>query len=104
MSDPNSDDTPRNLYLSTNERKEAVDAIEMTARFLEEAKENPDRWKWVMIALLNAVQAFMVLALQGTWNVLCYVTISVRGNCWRNVSSIAPWRLAMKRRRNVQTM
>jgi hypothetical protein len=59
----------RDEYLTTNERKEAVDAIEMTARFLEEVETNPDRWKWVIIALHNAVQAFMILALKGTWPV-----------------------------------
>jgi hypothetical protein len=59
----------RDPYLTTNERKEAVDAIEMTARFLEEVETNPDRWKWAIVALHNAAQAFMVLALKGTWSV-----------------------------------
>jgi hypothetical protein len=59
----------RDEYLTTNERKEAVDALEMTARFLKEVETNPDRWKWAIIALHNAVQAFMVLALKGTWSV-----------------------------------
>jgi hypothetical protein len=69
MSDADSAYVPRNDYFSTDERKEAVDAIEMTARFLEEVESNPHRWKWAIIALHNAVQAFMVLALQGTWSV-----------------------------------
>src|SRR5688500_8603520 len=69
VSENSTSDGPRDPYLSTNERKEAVDAIELTALFLEEAIANPDRWKWVMIALHNAVQAFMVLALKGTWSV-----------------------------------
>jgi hypothetical protein len=69
MSVAESAQVPQDPYLTTNERKEAVDAIEMTARFLEEVEANPDRWKWAIIALHNAVQAFMVLALKGTWSV-----------------------------------
>lgn len=56
----------------TDTRNDAVDSLEMAARFLEEAADDPRRWKWVMIALYTAVQGFMVLALRGTWPVATY--------------------------------
>ena len=59
----------RSPYLSTDTEREAVGALEATARFLEEVGTDPTMWKWAIIALHNAVQGFMVLALQGTWNV-----------------------------------
>ncbi len=60
---------PLSPYLSTDTEHEAVRALEATAQFLEEAESDPTKWKWAIIALHNAVQGFMVLALQGTWNV-----------------------------------
>jgi hypothetical protein len=69
MSPSNAGRETRDPYLTTNERNEAVGALEVTANFLEAAETNPDMWKWVVIALHNAVQAFMVLALKGTWSV-----------------------------------
>lgn len=53
-------------WLRTDERKEAVNSLEKTYQFLSEVSEDPYNWKWVMIALHNATQAFMVLALKGT--------------------------------------
>src|SRR5215211_7317281 len=58
--------------LRTNTRVDAVDSLEMTARFLEEAVGDPRRWKWALIALYTAIQGFMVLALRGTWAVATY--------------------------------
>jgi hypothetical protein len=58
--------------LRTNTRADAVDSLEMTARFLEEAATDPRRWKWALIALYTAIQGFMVLALRGTWAVATY--------------------------------
>jgi hypothetical protein len=58
--------------LRTNTRADAVDSLEMTARFLEEAIDDPRRWKWALIALYTAIQGFMVLALRGTWAVATY--------------------------------
>lgn len=54
------------IWLRTNERKEAVNSLEKTYQFLLEVHEDPYNWKWVIIALHNATQAFMVLALMGT--------------------------------------
>lgn len=57
-------------YLNVDERSDAVGALEMTVLCLEAAETDPQRmWKWAVIALHNAVQAFMVLALKSTWNV-----------------------------------
>ena len=56
-------------YLSTDTELEAVGALEATTHFLLAVESDPSMWKWAIIALHNAVQGFMVLALQGTWNV-----------------------------------
>jgi hypothetical protein len=54
------------IWLRTDERKEAFNSLEKTYRFILEGREDPYNWKWVIIALHNSTQAFMVLALQGT--------------------------------------
>src|SRR5687767_3146447 len=60
----------RKGYLVTDDEREAVGALEEAAGYLEIAEIDPARaWKWVIIALHNAVQGFMVLALKSTWNV-----------------------------------
>ena len=51
-------------WLRTNEYEEAVSAAEAAADFSESALKDPYRWKWVLIAVHNAVQGFMVLALR----------------------------------------
>lgn len=57
------------FVLRTDERTEAVRALRMVANLLPQVEGDSYMWKWVVIALQNAVQAFMVLALQGTWHV-----------------------------------
>lgn len=56
-------------YVYTDIYEEAIDSLEMTARFLKETESDPRRWKWVIIALQTAVQNFMVLVVKGTWDV-----------------------------------
>jgi hypothetical protein len=56
-------------WLTTDETNEAVGALEMAARHLEEAAQDAHMWKWALLALHNAIQGFMVLALRGTWAV-----------------------------------
>jgi hypothetical protein len=57
-------------YLRINDQIDAVDALETTADNLEAiAAGNTIKWKWAIIALHNAVQGFMVLALKSTWKV-----------------------------------
>lgn len=51
-------------YLRTDEWQEAVSALESVAEFAEKVSIDPYRWKWVIIAVHNAVQGFMVLALR----------------------------------------
>lgn len=65
-------DDARAGALRTNTNADAVDSLEMTARFLEEAADDPRRWKWALIALYTGIQGFMVLALRGTWAVATY--------------------------------
>jgi hypothetical protein len=42
------------------------------AGFLEQVETDPDKWKWAIIALHNAAQGFMVMALNGSesWGAL----------------------------------
>jgi hypothetical protein len=54
------------LYLRTDESEEAVSALEMVADRLAVVEEDIYQWKWAIIALHNAAQGFMVLALRGT--------------------------------------
>ena len=49
--------------VKTNTELEAVRALEFAARGAREALRDPYHWKWVIIALHNALQNMMVLAL-----------------------------------------
>jgi hypothetical protein len=55
----------RSRYLRTNERQEAVRSLEWAELQARSLLDDPYLWKWVFIALHNAAQGFMVLAL---WN------------------------------------
>lgn len=52
------------MYLRTDEEAEAADAIKMAAHFAEGLEQDPRLWRWVIIALHNAAQGFMVLSLR----------------------------------------
>ncbi len=52
--------------IETNERIEAVRALDKAREELRRVLADPYYWKWVIIALHNALQGFMVLATQGT--------------------------------------
>lgn len=54
------------LYLRTDESEEAVSALEMAADRLANVEGDIYQWKWAIIALHNAAQGFMVLALRGS--------------------------------------
>jgi hypothetical protein len=73
MSLADSEPTPgrdgyRTPYLSINPEQQALEALKATASFLEQVEKQPDMWKWAILALHNAVQGFMVLALTGSTN------------------------------------
>jgi len=55
----------KDLWLSTDEALEAVVSLEMVSHTLPKVIENLHYWKWVLIALHNALQGYMVLALKG---------------------------------------
>jgi hypothetical protein len=61
-----------NPWLSTDETVEAVTSLEMVSETLPKVIDDVRYWKWVLIALHNALQGYMVLALKGTdsFNVL----------------------------------
>jgi hypothetical protein len=86
MAATDSEHIPRKAYLSTNTEHEAVGALEATAQFLEEVERDPDMWKWAIVALHNAVQGFMVLALNGSesWGALREEDIAVKVKAQRD--------------------
>jgi hypothetical protein len=49
-----------------DEFEDAVLSIELAAEKFSEVQNSPTLWKWVIIAMQNAVQSAMVLALAGT--------------------------------------
>jgi hypothetical protein len=53
-------------WLRTDEREEAVSALEAVAEWSGRVATKIDYWKWVVLALHNATQGFMVLALRGS--------------------------------------
>jgi len=53
------------MYLRTSEHEEAVRSLEWAAKQASAIASDPYQWKWTLIALHNAAQGFMVLAL---WN------------------------------------
>jgi hypothetical protein len=54
------------MWLRTDERNEAIKSLHKTHQFVLEAHEDNYNWKWVIIAIHNSAQAFMILALKGT--------------------------------------
>ena len=53
-------------WLRTNTRIEAIKGLEKLDETLTLVKDDIYQWKWAIIVLHNSIQAFMVLALQGT--------------------------------------
>lgn len=53
-------------WLRTDEHEEAVSALESVAEWLHRVERQLGHWRWVVLALHNAVQGFMVLALRGS--------------------------------------
>jgi len=53
------------LWLRTDETKEAISALEMLAETASSLNTDIYHWKWVIISTHNALQSFMVLALRG---------------------------------------
>lgn len=53
-------------YLRIDETLDAVTSLELVGELLPKTVEKPHYWKWVVIALHNALQGYMVLALRGS--------------------------------------
>jgi hypothetical protein len=56
------------IWFRTNEFEEAILSLEKVAESSKLILEDPSQWRWVVVALHNAVQGFMVLALRGSNN------------------------------------
>ena len=54
------------IFIETDERKEAMKALEFVTFALRLSSEDVYCWKWVIIAVHNAMQAFIVCAISGT--------------------------------------
>lgn len=52
------------VWLITDETEEAISALEMLAEIIPSINFDNYRWKWAIIAIHNALQGFMVLALR----------------------------------------
>jgi hypothetical protein len=52
------------VLAKTDETEEAISALEMVAEQSVRMQEDTYRWKWIILAIHNALQGFMVLALR----------------------------------------
>ena len=52
------------MYLRTDEENEAIESLAMARTMVTKVSEHPSYWRWVIIALHNATQGFMVLSLR----------------------------------------
>jgi hypothetical protein len=59
-------------FFRTDEETDTVNALKVFCIFREKIKEDEYYLKWAIIALHNALQGFMVLALRGTNSLLVY--------------------------------
>lgn len=57
------------LLFETDQYDEAIESLLEFTRHVQDVYAQPSKWRWAIRALHSAVQAFMVLALQGTWDV-----------------------------------
>jgi len=55
-----------NQWLRTDESQESMVSLEMVCEQLSRVRDDPHSWKWVIVALHNALQGYMVMALQGS--------------------------------------
>ena len=53
-------------WFRTNEREEAISALEGVAEWSGRVEREIGYWRWVVLALHNTAQGFMVLALRGS--------------------------------------
>ncbi len=53
-------------WIRTDEAEEAIAALEMVGRFAADASRDPFAWRWVILALHNSLQGFMVIAIRDT--------------------------------------
>jgi len=61
----NTDEDTRG-FVHFDEYEDAVVAVELVASQLVDIQKKPMQWKWVVIAMQNAMQGAMVIALAGT--------------------------------------
>lgn len=52
------------MYLRTDEESEAAEALCMATRLADDLETDHSMWRWVIVAMHNAVQGFMVLSLR----------------------------------------
>ncbi|MEJ2493878.1 MAG: hypothetical protein P8Y79_06085, partial [Ignavibacteriaceae bacterium] len=55
-------------YLRTDHNYEAINSLEFVAELVGDVSNYISKWKWIIIALHNSLQNFMVCSLRGTNN------------------------------------
>lgn len=97
-------------WLDTDYETEGVRALEMTVEQLRLVPQDPYRWKWAIIALHNALQAFLVHAVSGSALIEAMTEkfqrrwheAYERGEILREGERIAPVNELMKRARRLK--
>lgn len=54
------------IYIRTDERIEALKALEMVVESLKRVSVDPYQWKWAIVAMQNAIQALIVTTISGS--------------------------------------
>lgn len=65
MTDQESNENSDEVWLRTDEMEEFIGALEFCAELSETVRDDVMRWKWLIVALHNALQGACVGALRG---------------------------------------
>lgn len=77
------------LYLEFDENSDVIYSLQMTLIALEKVKQDNLYWKWVIIALHNAVQGAMVCHLSGTANLgACTIKCVDKWMSWHDAGRV----------------
>jgi len=83
-------------YYRTNENVEAIESLEFVTELLSLSEADITKWKWIIIALHNSLQNFMVCSLRGTNNLNVLAKKSAKE--WfseftkRMIGTVAEWK------------
>ncbi len=78
------------VWLRTDEREESVSSLEMVRDASSKIDEDLFQWKWVIIAIHNAMQGFMVLSLRNGNN-FRVMPKKLANKCYQAHRENKPW-------------